>query len=142
MLYDDKLMNKMEYKIYTDLAKEYIYDNPLDAIVYFYTTHDKCYERIQKRSRTGESNIEASYLEKCEIYHNKWLGESSSTSEGPYWEGIVTGTEKPTILNIIGNHDVTYDINDPENQGNKWLLHINTLINYLQNPSNCTDRLK
>ena len=27
MLYDDKLMNKMEYKIYTDLAKEYIHDN-------------------------------------------------------------------------------------------------------------------
>jgi len=139
MLYDDKLMNKMEYKIYTDLAKEYIYDNPLDAIVYFYTTGDKCFERIKKRSRTGESNIEASYLAKCEIYHNKWLGDISSTREGPSWEGIVTGTEKPTILNIIGNHDVTYDINDPENQGNKWLLHINTLINYLQNPSNCTD---
>ena len=142
MLYDDKLMNKMEYKIYTDLAKEYIYDNPLDAIVYFYTTGEKCFERIQKRSRTGESNIEASYLAKCETYHNKWLGDISSTSstiDGPSWEGIVTGTEKPTILNILGDHDVTYDINDPDNLGNKWLLYIETLINYLQKPSNFTD---
>lgn len=132
MLYDDKLMNKMEYKIYTDLAKEYIDDNPIDAIVYFYTTGDKCIERIKKRSRTGESNIESSYLEKCEVYHNRWLSGYLNNEEGPGWEGIVTGTEKPTILNILGDHDIEYDLNDSTNQGSKWISYINDLINYLE----------
>ncbi len=133
MLYDDKLMSKMEYKIYTDLAKEYIGDHPLDGVVYFYTTSDKCQERIKIRSRTGESNIEDSYLSKCEKYHNNWLLQEN---DGPLWNGIITGTEKPAILNILGNHDVTYDINDKNNQGYIWLTYIEGLIDYLKDSNN------
>lgn len=132
MLYDDKLMNKMEYKIYTDLAKEYIDDNPIDAIVYFYTTSEKCIERIIKRSRTGESNIESAYLEKCEVYHNRWLSGDLNKEEGPNWEGIVTGNESPPILNILGNHDIEYNLNDSTNQGSKWISYVNDLIHNLQ----------
>ena len=129
MLYDDNLMSKMEHKIYTDLAKEYIDDHPLDGIVYFYTTSDKCQERIKIRSRNGESNIEDSYLTKCEKYHNNWL---LTTDDGPLWDGIIAGTNQPSILNIQGNHDVTYDIEDKNNQGNKWLEYIDDLIRYLK----------
>jgi deoxyadenosine/deoxycytidine kinase len=132
MLYDDKLMNKMEYKIYTDLAKEYIDDNPIDAIVYFYTTSEKCIERIIKRSRTGESNIESAYLAKCEVYHNRWLSGDLNKEEGPNWEGIVTGNESPPILNILGNHDIEYNLNDSTNQGSKWISYVNDLIHNLQ----------
>ena len=129
MLYDDNLLSKMEHKIYTDLAKEYIDDHPLDGIVYFYTTSDKCQERIKIRSRNGESNIEDSYLTKCEKYHNNWL---LTTDDGQLWDGIITGTNQPSILNIQGNHDVTYDIEDKNNQGNKWLEYIDDLIRYLK----------
>ena len=130
MLYDDKLMNKMEYKIYSDLAKEYVNENPLDGIVYFYTTSDKSLERISKRSRIGETNIALSYLSNCEKYHNEWL--NNGCDKGPLWEGMITGTENPTILNILGNHDVIYNINDSNNQGNKWLTYIEDMINHLK----------
>jgi len=133
MLYDDKLMSKMEHKIYTDLAKEYIDDHPLAGVVYFYTTSDKCQERIKIRSRTGESNIEDSYLSKCEKYHNDWLLQQN---DGPTWNGIIAGTENPAILNIQGNHDVIYDINDENNQGYKWLQYIEDLIKYLTESNN------
>tara|TARA_B110000967_G_C18877009_1_gene558901 strand:- start:916 stop:1806 length:891 start_codon:yes stop_codon:yes gene_type:complete len=133
MLYDDKLMSKMEHQIYTDLAKEYIDENPLDGIVYFYTTSDKCQDRIKIRSRTGESNIEESYLSKCEKYHNNWLLKEDG---GPTWEGILTGTDEPTILNLQGNHDTVYNLNDPDNQGYKWLMYIEELISYLTESNN------
>ena len=32
-----------------------------------------CFDRIKKRSRTGESNIPLSYLENCHIHHNDML---------------------------------------------------------------------
>ena len=32
-----------------------------------------CFDRIKKRSRTGESNIPLDYLENCHKYHNDML---------------------------------------------------------------------
>ena len=73
MLYDDGLMSKMEYAIYTLLYNENIAQYSVDGIIYISTNPDKCYERVQKRNREGESNIEMDYLVKCDKYHMDWL---------------------------------------------------------------------
>lgn len=73
MLYDDGLMSKMEYAIYTLLYNENIAQYSVDGLIYISTNPDKCYERVQKRNREGESNIEMDYLVKCDKYHMDWL---------------------------------------------------------------------
>uniref|UniRef100_A0A6C0AU65 Deoxynucleoside kinase domain-containing protein n=1 Tax=viral metagenome TaxID=1070528 RepID=A0A6C0AU65_9ZZZZ len=73
MLYDDGLMSKMEHSIYMLLYNENIADYSVDGIIYISTNPDKCYERVQKRNREGESNIEMDYLVKCDKYHMDWL---------------------------------------------------------------------
>ena len=73
MLYDDGLMSKIEYSIYTLLYNENIAQYSVDGLIYISTNPDKCYERVQKRNREGESNIEMEYLVKCDKYHMDWL---------------------------------------------------------------------
>jgi deoxyadenosine/deoxycytidine kinase len=73
MLYDDGLMSKMEYSIYSLLYNENIAQYAVDGLIYISTNPDKCYERVQKRNREGESNIEMEYLVKCDKYHMDWL---------------------------------------------------------------------
>ncbi len=73
MLYDDGLMSKMEHSIYMLLYNENIADYSVDGIIYISTNPDKCHERVQKRNREGESNIEMDYLVKCDKYHMDWL---------------------------------------------------------------------
>jgi deoxyadenosine/deoxycytidine kinase len=63
----------MEYAIYTLLYNENIAQYSVDGIIYISTNPDKCYERVQKRNREGESNIEMDYLVKCDKYHMDWL---------------------------------------------------------------------
>ena len=73
MLYDDGLMSTMEYSIYKLLYNENIQEYAVDGLIYISTNPDKCYERVQKRSREGESNIKMEYLVKCDKYHMDWL---------------------------------------------------------------------
>ena len=41
-------------------------------VIYVNTKPDKCYERVIKRGREGET-IPLEYLIKCDKYHNSWL---------------------------------------------------------------------
>lgn len=73
MLFDDKLMNELEYQIYQLLYKENHKMYPSDGFIYINTGADKCYERVKKRDRTGEDNISIQYLRRCEEYHHQWF---------------------------------------------------------------------
>lgn len=78
MLYDSKDIEKDEYAIYTRWFDAFAKEVEPSCIVYFKASTDVCMNRIQKRSRPGESNISYEYLEKCNRYHNDWLNTASS----------------------------------------------------------------
>lgn len=111
MLYNEAKIDEVCYQIYEHFYKEYMADVALDGIVYIDADAEICHERIEKRSRAGESGIPLEYLQKCKSYHHEWL----------------TSTLTP-VLNINANADVTYDKNDATDLGNEWLLRINDFI--------------
>jgi deoxyadenosine/deoxycytidine kinase len=87
-------------------------DVALDGVVYIDADAEICHERIEKRSRAGESGIPLEYLQKCKSYHHQWL----STTQTP-------------VLNINANADVTYNKKDATDLGNEWLARIKDFIN-------------
>ena len=71
MLYDDNLIEKIEYDIYIKWFDEF---KPNIEIQYVYLRCDPfiAEERVLKRSRKGEI-ISLDYLKKCHQYHEQWL---------------------------------------------------------------------
>lgn len=73
MLYDSKHIEEDEYQIYTRWFDEFAKEVEPSCIVYFKASTEVCMNRIKKRNRDGEQEIQYSYLEKCNNYHNDWL---------------------------------------------------------------------
>lgn len=71
MLYDDGIISKIDYEIYTRWFDEFVEENSI-KVIYVNTKPEKCYERIKKRNRKGEE-ISLDYLRNCDMYHNEWL---------------------------------------------------------------------
>ena len=69
--------------------------------------------RIEKRSRTGESNIPLEYLQNCHKYHNDMLNVNP----------VDCVCKNQLVLN--GNVDVY----ENKEQINEWIEQINTFIN-------------
>lgn len=120
MLHNDGGIEDIQYQVYEQFYSEYMDDLHLDGVVYIDAEASKCYERVKKRSRNGETTITEEYLQKCKEYHDNWLNN--------------TDLEK---LQIDANEDVSYE-ND---KGNEWLNtikeHINEMI--LQHDKKKTD---
>jgi deoxyadenosine/deoxycytidine kinase len=106
MLYDDGLIEDVEYQIYLKWFDHFnTYD--IQKIVYLKTDPNICLHRINKRMRDGESNIELEYLEKCNKYHNDMIDNSSCN-----------------VLKINTNIDKSIDTNIEE----KWIKMIESFI--------------
>jgi deoxyadenosine/deoxycytidine kinase len=73
MLYDSKHIEEDEYQIYTRWFDEFAKEVEPSCIVYFKASTDVCMNRIKKRSRPGEQEIQYDYLDKCNKYHDQWL---------------------------------------------------------------------
>jgi len=73
MLYDDGIINTLDYNIYNRWYNEFIKDFPLVGNIYLKTNPKKAYERVLKRNRNEEEGIPIEYLSKCNDYHDKWL---------------------------------------------------------------------
>ena len=74
MLYKDNIVNDFEYKIYEDLFTKDIVDNYYPTeILYLDVPIKTCIDRISKRNRQGEQNINSDYLEKCENKYFDWM---------------------------------------------------------------------
>ncbi len=76
MLYDDKLLNEIEHKMYNlwyDFYHKYVNDNSNQIYIYLRCDPEIAYARISKRGREEEKNISLEYLKKLHDYHEKWL---------------------------------------------------------------------
>ena len=73
MLYDSKHIEEDEYQIYTRWFDEFAKEVEPSCIVYFKASTDICMNRIKKRGRPGEQEIQYDYLDKCNMYHDQWL---------------------------------------------------------------------
>jgi len=71
MLYDDGMMEDVEFQIYTNWFEEFSVKQ-LDKVIMLQSAPEISYERVIKRGRPGEV-ISLEYLEKCEKYHEKML---------------------------------------------------------------------
>jgi deoxyadenosine/deoxycytidine kinase len=75
MLYDSKKMEDVNYFIYLNWFDTFSENYPVKKIIYVKTEPKVCFERIEKRSRQGESTIPLEYLNECDIYHEKMMDE-------------------------------------------------------------------
>ena len=73
MLYDSNHIEEDEYQIYTRWFDEFAKEVEPSCIVYFKASTDVCMNRIKKRNRAGEQDMQHDYLDKCNKYHDDWL---------------------------------------------------------------------
>lgn len=73
MLYHDGLMEHCMYQIYMQMSEEGLMKYMADGIIWLNIPPETCKERIVKRGREGEENIDIEYLQKCDSYHKEWL---------------------------------------------------------------------
>ena len=72
MLYHNRLIDEIEYKIYMQHFNEFTKNLPQMSIIYIKTDPSISMERIKIRNRQGE-NISIEYLTQCHDYHEYWL---------------------------------------------------------------------
>jgi len=104
MLFEDGMIEYINYQVYRRLYADTSANYVMDGVVYLDASAETCMERVQKRSREGESKIGLEYLEKCRKYYDAWLNADGNCE----------------CLTIDANSDVTYE-ND---EGNLWILQI------------------
>lgn len=110
MLYDEGKIDDVCYQIYQKFYNEFSDEICLDGIVYIDADADVCKQRVEKRSRQGEDGIPLEYLQKCKDYHDIWMADEHMA------------------LKIKTNQTVTYDPEDRNDVGNKWLAQIRKYI--------------
>ena len=112
MLYKSGFIESVNYKIYLRWFDTFASEFPIHKVIYVKAEPQVCFDRIKKRSRTGESNIPLSYLENCHTHHNDMLD-----------------TNKPEC--ICDNQfvlDGNIDIYQNDNQLQEWIQEIEKFI--------------
>ena len=95
MLYQQDYINEIEWQSYNYWFDTFKDKTKLDTIIYIQTDPSKCYDRIKKRNRSGESDIPLDYLEHCHNLHQKWL-ENNETENIINFNGNIELTENNT----------------------------------------------
>tara|TARA_B100000282_G_C31724507_1_gene487715 strand:+ start:309 stop:1004 length:696 start_codon:yes stop_codon:yes gene_type:complete len=113
MLYDDKLIEDINYQIYLQFYNNYKNKFNTSAIIHIDANPNVCNNRINNRNRLGESNLDLNYLIKCDEYHKRWLSKE----------------KRSTILVIDANKNATYDENNKNDIGLIWLDDAISFIN-------------
>tara|TARA_A100001015_G_scaffold319402_1_gene442170 strand:+ start:918 stop:1574 length:657 start_codon:yes stop_codon:yes gene_type:complete len=72
LLYDNNMINEIDYQIYNKWFDCFLDDIPILGIIYLKCSPTIANERIIKRNREGET-IPLEYLVKCNKYHDEWL---------------------------------------------------------------------
>jgi len=109
MLYDDKKISEIEhqcYDLWCNFYDKYVRSNIKNKTIYLRCDPLVSFERIQKRGRNEEKNINNEYLEKLHIYHDRWL------------------LNNPHVLVLDCNKDFEFNIdyqNDLINQVKKYV---------------------
>lgn len=108
MLYDTNKLDSCEYQIYNKWFDSFNEETEVTHIIYVKTDPNNCYDRIEKRSRTGENNISKEYLLNCHNYHENMIDIKK---------------QNIPILELDGNLDIFDD-----NVLNSWINFINNFI--------------
>lgn len=126
MLYDDDKIEEVEYQIYLKWFDEFAKETKIDGVIYVHTSPNVCYDRIKKRSRTGEESIPLEYLKKCHDYHDKWILNDEENLQ--IIDGNVDTEQSPDIIQTWMEDIVNFmgDIIDNENSPK----HLNEKIHY------------
>ena len=125
MLYDDKKINEIEYRIYMQWFDEFTADLPKVNIIYMRTSPQTANDRVIKRGRLGET-IPLEYLANCHEYHEKWL-MSENTNEvlnNVYFES------KTSNINNIMCIDANEEVSDCKE---KWFKRASLFIETAHN---------
>jgi deoxyguanosine kinase len=78
MLYDSNKIDSYSYQIY-NLWFNHFYDKlPKHKHIYLTSSPELIKFRINKRNRTGETNIDIDYLTKCNDYHKEYYEKNSN----------------------------------------------------------------
>lgn len=77
MLYDSGNMESVSYTIYQKWFDTFSDGFNVDGYIYVNTSPEKCFERMKKRDRDGES-VSIDYLTSCGDYHEKWLADKDN----------------------------------------------------------------
>jgi len=75
MLYDTNKIEDINYLIYLKWFDTFSESFPLKKIIYIKTDPEICFNRIEKRSRQGESIIPIEYLQSLDKYHDEMMDE-------------------------------------------------------------------
>jgi deoxyadenosine/deoxycytidine kinase len=73
MLKDDNKIKGVDYAVYLNWFDTFSKDFPVDKVIYMNSSPETCYNRISRRSRTGENNITLDYLSNCHKYHENMM---------------------------------------------------------------------
>ena len=84
MLYDDKKIEEINYKIYLKWFDDFMSDFNFCGVIYIQTNPEICNKRIKKRNRKGEENIPMKYSVKCHIYHEDWINNIQIINKNNY----------------------------------------------------------
>ena len=114
---DSFLMNTIEFQIYKSIYEQTLLITKIrqQKIIYLICPAEVCFDRIKRRRRIGESNIQLDYLKKCDRYHQNWLINDNQTT---------------TVMKMNMNSNIEYDLNNKYNEGYQWIENI---INFVTN---------
>ena len=125
MLHADGTMENVMYQIYDRYFAEYESEFQLSGIIYVDADPVTCFERIQQRSREGESGIPLAYLETCRDYHETWLMDGLGNN--------IQGQNKtPKLLHLHTNSPATFNPTDTDDVGHAWLQCIVDFLDHIR----------
>ena len=109
MLFETMQIDDINMQVYIKWYTSFATKFKINKIIYVKTDADICYDRIVKRSRTGENNIPLNYLFECGHYHDEMINNAFANT---------------TKLILNGNVDI-YENND---QLNLWVQEISNFL--------------
>ena len=78
MLHEDGKIEQVNYAIYNQWFDTFSQKHKYNGHIYLRANPEVCYERVKKRSRSGET-IPLEYLTKCHDNHDNWLTQAKKT---------------------------------------------------------------
>jgi len=122
MLYNDKKIEEINYKIYLKWFDEFMSDFNFCGVIYIQTSPEVCNKRIRLRNRKGEENIPIEYSIKCHKYHETWINNLIKINNKPiekiYFNGNINFKDEipkkwyEVLESLISKHYMIDDIFD------------------------------
>lgn len=101
MLHDDGMLNDMEMELYNAWFDNFASNIPIKHILWLDTDVLTSFERIRRRGRVGEENINTEYLEKLDRAHHNWLNSPEMVSKCTRIYSDITVEEIESILETV-----------------------------------------